>query len=45
MKYGIYFAYWEKDWDADQAKYIQRVKKLGFDVLDISCPLHDIFYD
>ncbi|QNM05476.1 D-psicose 3-epimerase [Qiania dongpingensis] len=37
MKYGIYFAYWEKKWGADQRKYIEKVKKLGFDILEISC--------
>lgn len=46
MKYGIYFAYWEKEWDADQTQYIQRVKDLGFDVLEISCAmLRDISQD
>lgn len=39
MKYGIYFAYWEKEWNADQEKYIGRVKKLGFDILEISCAM------
>lgn len=37
MKYGIYFAYWEKSWDTDYMKYISKVKKLGFDILEISC--------
>lgn len=37
MKYGIYFAYWEKQWDADYKKYIEKVRNLGFDVLEISC--------
>ncbi len=37
MKYGIYFAYWTKEWQADYKYYIQKVKKLGFDVLEISC--------
>lgn len=37
MKYGIYFAYWEKEWNADQKSYISKVKKLGFDILEISC--------
>ena len=36
MKYGIYFAYWEKYWDADQVKYIKKVKDLGFDILEVS---------
>lgn len=39
MKYGIYFAYWEKEWNADQKSYISKVKKLGFDVLEISCAM------
>ena len=37
MKYGIYFAYWEKEWAAEQIRYISKVKKLGFDILEISC--------
>lgn len=37
MKYGIYFAYWEKEWDADYIPYIKKVKELGFDILEISC--------
>ena len=39
MKYGIYFAYWEQEWGVDQTKYIEKVKKLGFDVLEISCAM------
>lgn len=39
MKYGIYFAYWEKEWNADQKSYISKVKKLGFDILEISCSM------
>lgn len=39
MKYGIYFAYWEKEWNADQKKYIFKVKDLGFDILEISCAM------
>lgn len=37
MKYGIYFAYWEKEWEADYLKYISKVSQLGFDILEISC--------
>jgi len=37
MKYGIYFAYWEKDWEADYQKHIENVAKLGFDILEIGC--------
>ncbi|MCI1723750.1 MAG: sugar phosphate isomerase/epimerase [Lachnospiraceae bacterium] len=39
MKYGIYFAYWEKEWNVDQSKYIRRVRDLGFDILEISCAM------
>lgn len=39
MKYGIYFAYWEQEWGANQKQYIEKVKKLGFDVLEISCAM------
>lgn len=39
MKYGIYFAYWEQEWNADQKQYIQKVKDLGFDILEISCAM------
>jgi len=36
MKYGIYYAYWEKEWGGDFLPYIPRVKKLGFDILEIA---------
>jgi len=39
MKYGIYFAYWEQEWNVNQSKYIEKVKSLGFDVLEISCAM------
>lgn len=37
MKYGIFFAYWEKEWYSDYKKYIDKVAELGFDVLEIQC--------
>lgn len=37
MKYGIYYAYWEKEWSGDYFKYIEKVAKLGFDFLEIAC--------
>jgi len=37
MKYGIYYAYWEKQWGGDFRSYVRRVKELGFDILEISC--------
>ena len=37
MKYGIYNAYWTREWSSDYKYYIQKVKQLGFDILEISC--------
>lgn len=37
MKFGIYYAYWEKEWGGDFIPYIRKVKDLGFDVLEIAC--------
>ncbi|WP_341302097.1 sugar phosphate isomerase/epimerase family protein [Lysinibacillus sp. FSL H8-0500] len=36
MKYGVYYAYWENEWATSFEKYIQKVKKLGFDVLEVA---------
>ena len=36
MKIGTYFAYWEREWDVDFFPYVQKVKDLGFDILEIS---------
>lgn len=36
MKHGIYYAYWEQEWNADYSYYIEKVKRLGFDILEIS---------
>lgn len=33
---GIYYAFWEREWNADYFKYVKKVKKLGFDVLEIA---------
>lgn len=27
MKYGIYYAYWERQWGADYLKYIKKSRK------------------
>lgn len=44
MKYGIYFAYWTKEWFADYKKYMDKVSALGFDVMEISCAaLRDVY--
>jgi D-psicose/D-tagatose/L-ribulose 3-epimerase len=37
MQYGIYYAYWERQWGGDYLKYPQKVAGLGFDILEISC--------
>ncbi len=36
MQHGIYYAYWEREWDGDYLYYIRKVAKLGFDVLEIA---------
>lgn len=36
MKYGTLYAYWTREWNADYCFYVQKVKSLGFDVLEIS---------
>ena len=41
MKFGIYYAYWEKEWGGDFLPYIRRVKELGFDVLEVACGAFD----
>lgn len=35
MKHGIYYAYWEKAWAADYLYYVDKVARLGFDILEI----------
>lgn len=35
-KVGIYYAFWEREWSADFFPYIEKVKQLGFDVLEIA---------
>ena len=37
MKYGIYYAYWERQWGGDYLKYVEKAGRLGFDILEISC--------
>lgn len=33
-KLGIFMNFWEKNWDADHIKYIQKVSKIGYDILE-----------
>lgn len=35
MKHGIFYAYWEQEWAADYKRYVEKVAKLGFDILEI----------
>jgi D-psicose/D-tagatose/L-ribulose 3-epimerase len=35
-KVGIYYAYWEHNWDADFVPYVSKVKSLGFDILEVN---------
>ncbi len=35
-KIGIYYAYWNHDWDADFHPFIDKAAGLGFDVLEIN---------
>ncbi len=37
MKFGIYYAFWEKQWGADYSLYAKKAANLGFDILEISC--------
>lgn len=42
MKHGIYYAYWEKEWAADYKYYVDKVARLGFDILEVgAAPLPD----
>lgn len=36
MNFGIYYPYWEKEWGGDALSYIPKVKKLGFDTLEVA---------
>ena len=35
-KVGIYYAYWAHDWDADFVPFVAKVKRLGFDILEVN---------
>ncbi|MDR1301577.1 MAG: TIM barrel protein [Treponema sp.] len=32
---GIYYAYWVQDWDTDFLPFVDKVKRLGFDLLEL----------
>src|SRR5690554_6356553 len=35
-KIGIYYAFWERNWDADFVPYVEKVAKLGFNILEVN---------
>ena len=35
MKHGIYYAFWENEWNADYRYYIEKASQIGFDILEI----------
>lgn len=37
MKYGIFYAYWERQWNVDYCKYMKKAKEAGFDIMEIQC--------
>ena len=45
MQYGIYYAYWAHEWGGDFLPYIEKCKKLGFDVLEVACGAFDLEED
>lgn len=36
MKIGIFFSYWEKNWEGDFFKYVQKAHDLGLEALEVS---------
>ena len=38
------YAYWEKEWNGDYKYYIDKISKLGFDILEISCGAFSDYY-
>ena len=35
-KIGIYYAYWTHEWDVDFLPFVKKVKRLGFEILEIN---------
>jgi D-psicose/D-tagatose/L-ribulose 3-epimerase len=35
-KVGIYYAYWSHNWDVDFNEYVEKVSKIGFDILEVN---------
>ena len=36
MQHGIYYAYWEHEWKGEYEYYVEKVARLGFDILEIA---------
>ncbi|QXC48917.1 sugar phosphate isomerase/epimerase [Agrobacterium salinitolerans] len=36
MKHGIYYSYWEHEWSARFGPYIEKVARLGFDIIEVA---------
>ena len=36
LKFGVYYSNWEQEWSADRLKYVEKVAKLGSDVIEIA---------
>ena len=45
MKFGIYYAYWEQEWEADYRYYIEKAARLGFDILEIAATPLSVYSD
>ena len=45
MKHGIYYAYWESEWAADYKYYVEKVARLGFDILEIGEAGMAVYYE
>ena len=41
MKHGIYYSYWEHEWSAKFGPYIEKVAKLGFDIIEVAAEVAD----
>ena len=41
MKYGIYYACWEKEWGGNFVPYTEKCARLGFDILEVACGAFD----
>ena len=35
-KIGIYYAFWTHEWDVDFLPFVSKVKKCGFDILEVN---------